>query len=85
MSTPLADLVYRYTSAPEAYDGFGTETLAWTDWMLPSSRNRVRRIAVHPEHLEWQTMRNSSGLHVTLTDAQFAEWRQYGNVVPWTA
>jgi hypothetical protein len=75
-------VVTRYTSAPEAYDGFGTRTIALTDWELPKSHHRVRQVEIEAEHLEWQTSRNSSGLHVTLTEAQFREWQEYGFVAP---
>jgi hypothetical protein len=50
---PTIDLII--TSAPAAYDGFGTYTIA--------SSGTVRLVSIHHEHLGWQTGRYASGTH----------------------
>ena len=67
----------RVTSAPESYDGFGTETVE----MLPKMGTRgrtYRRVSVDEEHEEWQRARYLSGLYVCLSEPEFAEWTDYG-------
>lgn len=51
-----------YTSAPEAYDGFGTKTLAVVGRDRQSG-NPVRKVAVENDHMDWQTQRYGSGMH----------------------
>lgn len=67
----------RYTSAPEAYDGFGTHT---TDTEVAvDHRGRVlRKAAIDPEHLNWQSMRYSSGLYACLSEEQLDEAVRHG-------
>jgi hypothetical protein len=72
-----------YTTAPSAYDGFGTVELdpdAGTD-------NRgltIRKVAVEPDHLDWQMARYASGLHGCVTAAEadvfWSIWRLKGAV-----
>lgn len=45
----------RQTTAPRAYDGFGTIEL--------KDLGTERIVLIRDEHLNWQTMRYSSGLH----------------------
>lgn len=75
---------FYYTTAPEAYDGFGTKTVeaAWT-WVSKSNgaRKPVRKVSIPYEHFEWQSMRYGSGLHPTWTEEQFQEERRYGYIV----
>jgi len=54
-----------WTTAPEAYDSFGTETLEHCgEW-----RGRpLRRIWADPRHTEYQTDRYHSGLHPSFTE-----------------
>jgi hypothetical protein len=59
-----------YTDAPEAYDGFGTRTLAVVGL---SRRGPVRKVETPREHAEWQRMRYGSGLHCFMTEAQWAD------------
>ncbi len=70
----------RITTAPEAYDGFGTLTLEMLDTVTryAGSERQYRKIAVRPEHAEWQQQRYSSGLYVCLTPEKFAEWKTDG-------
>jgi hypothetical protein len=69
-----------YTSAPEAYDGFGTTTLKVVGG-CNQSRNPVRLVQVEPEHREWQTARYDSGCcrytgeRIRLADfVRFGDW-----------
>jgi hypothetical protein len=56
------DRVVRYTTAPDAYDGFGTEEL-----MGHAGRDNggltVRKVAIRRENLDWQEARYASGCH----------------------
>jgi hypothetical protein len=47
-----------YTDAPEAYDGFGTRTLAVVGL---SRRGPVRKVETPREHAEWQRNPGGSG------------------------
>jgi len=47
------------TTAPEAYDGFDTFTLATAH----TKAGPVRLVAISKRNLEWQTGRYASGLH----------------------
>jgi hypothetical protein len=58
----------RYTTAPEAYDGFGTITVRVVGTFAGKP---LRCVAIQPAHLEWQTCRYNSGLHPCWTQAQF--------------
>jgi hypothetical protein len=49
-----------YTTAPEAYDGFGTET---EETLGPWHRQDMRRVSILGAHLEWQQCRYGSGCH----------------------
>lgn len=64
MSTP----VIAYTDAPEAYDGFGTTTLQvmgkTSSRCVRHAHGAIRKVAIHPEHLRWQTTRYESGMYV---------------------
>jgi hypothetical protein len=54
--------VQRWTTAPEAYDGFGTETVeACGTWQ----GHALRRAAIDPAYLNWQADRYGSGAHGT--------------------
>jgi len=53
------------TCAPEAYDSFGTETIE----ILGKTKRRgraVRLVRTPAQHVEWQRMRYSSGLHLSM-------------------
>ncbi len=59
---------YAQTLAPEAYDGFGTLTLAQQQQAqtqdLPAGL--VRTVAILKQHLDWQVGRYRSGLNATV-------------------
>jgi len=84
-SPPVGEI--RYTTAPSAYDGFGTKTLE-LKWVWQSKLNGntkpVRKVVINPEHLQWQTMRYGSGMHPTWTEADFAEYKNHGDIRDWT-
>lgn len=80
MGRKQTDRIVYYTSAPEGYDGFGTETLAVVG-REPRTGNDVRKVSTPAEHHEWQTQRYGSGLHrytspsLTLEyHAKFGDW-----------
>jgi hypothetical protein len=67
-----------YTTAPEAYDSFGTKTLAiiGTD----SRGNSVRKVASQARHAEWQRGRYGSGLYMVADEAELQKLVRYGLV-----
>lgn len=70
-----------HTSAPEAYDGFGTKTLriAGTD---VKNGNPVREIRVEGQHYDWQTSRYASGNYPYTNEwVNFPDYVSYGD---WT-
>ena len=63
-----------YTTATEAYDGFGTRTLGMTDYL--DRRNKpVRKIFIPEKAKEWQKNRNASGNNSTFTEAEFEQYK----------
>jgi hypothetical protein len=52
---------FRRTSAPKAYDGFGTFTVYEYDAGEKYKDQSFRVVAIRAEHLNWQTARYSSG------------------------
>ena len=54
--------VERWTTAPEDYDAFGTETLQICG---PWNGRTLRRVLIHPVHQGYQADRYGSGLHAT--------------------
>jgi len=54
-----ANWVSRYTTAPEAYDGFGTTALGVVAKM---NNKQYRKVLIDPKHLKWQEMRYASGM-----------------------
>ena len=67
----------RITSAPESYDGFGTETIEAMGKLGTRGRT-YRRVRIEDEHDDWQRARYLSGLYVCLTEPEWAEWTEYG-------
>jgi hypothetical protein len=57
------------TSAPEAYDGFGSKTVA-PDCGVDNRGIRLRLVAVADEMADWQLNRYASGLHSVCTLAE---------------
>ena len=78
--TAMKKYVERYTTAPEAYDGFGTKTIEIVGYYRNDPTRPVRKISVNPDHLDWQSGRNGSGLHPTWTEEQFQELVKYGYI-----
>lgn len=56
--------VKRWTTAPIAYDGFGTERTGEIKDIC--NDRKVEEVKIHEEHLYWQEMRYSSGNHLCL-------------------
>lgn len=70
----MAAPIFRYTSAPEAYDGFGTFTVETTDYRDNSGRP-FRKVEI-PEDAQfnnWQVDRYGSGLYAAFSTEQFFE------------
>ena len=68
--------VTRYTTAPEAFDGFGTATVR----VLGTFNGEpLRQVDIVAEHLCWQTLRYASGLHPCFTKEELASLRD----LPW--
>lgn len=65
------------TDAPEAYDGFGTETLEWLPYESWGHR-QVRRVAVQDEAKEWQNGRYRSGLFLRIRPDEAEEFIKLG-------
>ena len=58
--TPFPEGEHTYTTAPEEYDGFGTELIAEIGRMKKGGTT-VRLVATPAEHLDWQRNRYYSG------------------------
>lgn len=59
-----------YTTAPEAYDWFGTRTVEVAG---SSGGKAVRKVASDPAYVDCQRGRYRSGLHLAVAEA---EWRK---------
>lgn len=71
----------RYTTAPEAYDGFGTTHLG----VVGKDANRgkaYRKVLINPQHLTWQSMRYGSGCCACFDQAEFDKLLAHNLVVP---
>lgn len=79
MDRLMVEGLIRVTNAPVRADGFGTQTVEALDVRGPRDE-RYRRVAIRPEHLEWQTARYQSGMWAACTEEQFAEWLAAGIV-----
>lgn len=68
-----------FTSAPVDFDGFGTQTLAAN----AGTDHRgivLRKVAIRPEHYEWQTVRYGSGSHTWGTPEEVKRFPQLFSV-----
>ena len=85
--TVMESPVLTVTTAPEAYDGFGTKTVQ----VLGEKTHRVegvihtdrvvRLVATPVRHVQWQRARYASGLY---TACEVERWRQIADIVaPW--
>lgn len=70
-----ANWVTRYTTAPEAYDGFGTTSLGVVAAMSSraGSRREYRKVLIDPENLKWQEMRYASGMNACVDVGQLRD------------
>lgn len=59
-------MIHVYTTAPIAYDGFGTETIEEGKYIAKDKP--VKLVKIHPEHHVWQTMRYASGMHLCIEE-----------------
>jgi hypothetical protein len=71
------DFHLRRTSAPKAYDGFGTLTIYEYEGSPLLKADGYRLVLIRSEHLGWQTSRYSSGMFA----AELPEQWQYGEVI----
>lgn len=76
MSQPMTVF---YTTAPEAYDGFGT-TSQPTPFIDDRGRP-FREVEVSAEHRDWQLNRYGSGLHRAYTEDELNDELGYGHYV----
>lgn len=67
-------MIERITSAPVAYDGFGTETLKLLPWQSQRGRSQYRLVVIQDEVAEWQISRYHSGMYPAFTEEQFQEF-----------
>lgn len=65
--------VLRYTTAPEVYDGFGSNTVQ-TDAGEDHRGMPVRLVSIEAKHLDWQETRYGSGLHGSANPEEAARW-----------
>jgi DNA polymerase III sliding clamp (beta) subunit (PCNA family) len=71
---PAPGCSFYYTTAPEAYDGFGTKTIT-PDCGKNSNGKTWRMIQVEDRNLNWQDGRNGSGMHPTISVDDFIKYR----------
>lgn len=71
-------MVATYTTAEEAYDGFGTTTID----VVGRSKNgkTIRKVHTPEPHVRWQRMRYGSGLHMALDEAGYRDLLAHGLV-----
>ena len=71
-------MVRTWTTAPEAYDGFGTVTVGYTG--IDSRGKTLREVETPTAHVTWQRARYGSGMHVGLDSHEWAEYLRYNFV-----
>jgi DNA polymerase III sliding clamp (beta) subunit (PCNA family) len=71
---PAPGCSFYYTTAPEAYDGFGTKTIT-PDCGKNSNGKTWRMIQIEDRNLNWQDGRNGSGMHPTISVDDFIKFR----------
>lgn len=71
---PSPGCSFYYTTAPEAYDGFGTKTIT-PDCGKNSNGKTWRMIQIEDRNLNWQDGRNGSGMHPTISPDDFIKYR----------
>jgi hypothetical protein len=69
-ASSVDETVVGWTTAPEAYDGFGTETLTLDAGRDVGRGLPVRKVLIRKKHFDWQTQRYGSGMHPFVTEAE---------------
>lgn len=64
-----------YTSAPEAYDDFGTKTITVVG--ITKQNKSLRKVEIIDEHIHWQRARYLSGLYEALTEKDLELLREF--------
>ena len=67
-SRPQTPTVIAYTTAPDAYDGFGTVTLSEAGLL---DRKPLRKVQIEQAHYDWQSMRYGSGMYPCFDETEF--------------
>lgn len=65
-----------YTTAPESYDGFGTVTVR--EQVGTTHGQAVRLVEVQDGYDGWQLARYGSGLHLAVSEEEWAKLVAYG-------
>jgi DNA polymerase III sliding clamp (beta) subunit (PCNA family) len=78
---PAPGCSFYYTTAPEAYDGFGTKTIT-PDCGKNSNGKTWRLIQIFDIHTNWQYGRNGSGMHATIPANEFESNRAFWSPEP---
>ena len=78
---PAPGCSFYYTTAPEAYDGFGTKTIQ-PNCGTNSTGKTWRLIQVFDIHTNWQYGRNGSGNHATIAADEFRMNRAFWSPEP---
>src|ERR1700744_4961641 len=71
----------RYTTAPAAYDGFGTREID-ADAGRDHRGQVVRKVAIEAQHLDWQERRYGSGLHGCTDEGDARRYPQIWGLKP---
>lgn len=64
------EVALTYTTAPRAYDGFGTEELGIVGTL---NGTPLRKVETPVEHVQWQRGRYGSGMHPAYDEAAFLD------------
>jgi hypothetical protein len=62
--------VKTYTTAPQAYDGFGTTTMM-ANVGRTKAQEVIRLVETPPEHVPWQRSRYRSGMYVAVGESEW--------------
>lgn len=60
-----------YTTAEEAYDGFGTQTVEAGRY--EAKGKSIRKVEIVDRHLDWQRARYASGLHLCVPESELPD------------
>jgi len=70
------------TTAPETYDGFGTQTVAWLPYRSRLKGESYRLVSVRSDAINWQTARYGGGKYPAMPRDEFDTWVDLGLVEP---